>query len=256
MKYCNTCKEEKSIEEFSKNVTKKDGLASNCKGCCKAWREENKDKQQAWHKAYREENKDKLKAYREENKDKLKAYREENKDKQQAWHKAWREENKDKTMEYNKAYHEENKDKRNEYSKIYNEENRDKRNERITNRYQQDPLFAITLRIRCAIRGALQKKGYRKSSNTTKILECSFDEFRMHIENQFHSGMSWDNRELWHLDHIVPVSFGANKEEIIRLNHYSNFRPLWAEENLEKKDKLTEEALLHPIYHELIASRM
>jgi hypothetical protein len=112
------------------------------------------------------------------------------------------------------------------------------------------------MRIRRSIRGALQKKGYRKSSRTMEILGCNFHEFREYIEQQFHSGMSWDNRELWHLDHIVPVAFGENEEEIIRLNHHSNFRPLWALENLEKSDKLTEDVLLHPIYHELIASRM
>jgi hypothetical protein len=285
MKYCGKCKEEKSREEFSKDIRAKYGLHSNCKVCNKASSKKHYEVNRDKIKAYYEENKDKIKAYREENKDKIKenskawyegnrdkikenskawyegnrdkkaAYREENKDKIKEYSKAWYEGNRDKKAAYDKAWYEGNRDKKAAYDKAYSEENRDNRNAHMRNRYQQEPLYALSMRIRCAIRGALQKKGYRKSSNTMKIIGCSFEEFYEYIEVQFHSGMTWDNRSLWHLDHIVPVAFGVNEEEIIRLNHHSNFRPLWAEENMEKSDKLTEEALQHPIYHDLLSRR-
>lgn len=35
MKFCNKCKETRLISEFSINKSKKDGLASYCKECCK-----------------------------------------------------------------------------------------------------------------------------------------------------------------------------------------------------------------------------
>jgi len=52
--------------------------------------------------------------------------------------------------------------------------------------------------------------------------------------------MSWENRHLWHIDHIMPVSMAKTYDEVIRLNHYKNLRPLWAHENLAKSDKTPE----------------
>ena len=70
-----------------------------------------------------------------------------------------------------------------------------------------------------------------KTSRTREILGCSFKEFKTYIENQFREGMNWENRGKWELDHIVPLCVGKTKEEILALNHYSNFQPLWREEN-------------------------
>ena len=50
--------------------------------------------------------------------------------------------------------------------------------------------------------------------------------------------MSFDNYGKWHLDHIYPVSLANTEEEIIKLNHYTNFQPLWAEENIRKRNRL------------------
>ena len=57
--------------------------------------------------------------------------------------------------------------------------------------------------------------------------------------------MSWDNYGKyngefnygWDIDHIKPISSAKTKEEIIKLNHYTNLRPLCSKENLDKKDK-------------------
>jgi hypothetical protein len=79
--------------------------------------------------------------------------------------------------------------------------------------------------------------GYTKSSKTYEILGCSYEEFKVYIESQFVEGMSWDNRSEWHLDHKIPVSYGMDEMEIIALNHYSNFQPLWAVDNLSKGNR-------------------
>ena len=50
--------------------------------------------------------------------------------------------------------------------------------------------------------------------------------------------MSWENAGQWHYDHIYPVSLAKDEEELIRLNHYTNFQPLWAEDNLRKGSKI------------------
>jgi hypothetical protein len=59
-------------------------------------------------------------------------------------------------------------------------------------------------------------------------------EFILHIESKLKNGMSLDNHGKWHLDHIIPLATAKTVEEIIKLNHYTNFQPLWAEENLSK----------------------
>jgi len=70
-----------------------------------------------------------------------------------------------------------------------------------------------------------------------EILGCSIIEFKNYIQNQFKDGMSCENRKDWHLYHKIPVSWATSEDEIIRLNHYSNFQPLWVVENLRKGNR-------------------
>jgi len=71
-----------------------------------------------------------------------------------------------------------------------------------------------------------------------KLVGCSIDQLKQHIEKQFKKGMSWDNWGIygWHIDHIKPcASFDLTKEsEQKKCFHYTNLQPLWAKENLKK----------------------
>ena len=49
--------------------------------------------------------------------------------------------------------------------------------------------------------------------------------------------MNWKNYGEWHLDHIIPISYAKKEEEIYELNHYTNFQPLWAKDNLSKGNR-------------------
>lgn len=100
-----------------------------------------------------------------------------------------------------------------------------------------DPYFAETERVRGLIRASLRSRGFSKASRTSEILGCTPIEFRRHIERQFLKGMSWDNRDQWHIDHITPMSSAKNQEMAMRLNNYTNLRPLWVSENLKKNGK-------------------
>ncbi len=100
-----------------------------------------------------------------------------------------------------------------------------------------NPVTKLSFGIRNLINGSFKRNGFTKNSKTMQILGCSFDEFKSHIESQFKHGMSWDNRSEWHIDHIMPVSMAKTHDEVIRLNHFRNLRPLWAHENLSKSDK-------------------
>ena len=143
-----------------------------------------------------------------------------NKEEATAYRKAYFKANKEKIRTKSKAYYEANKKEYNEKQRIYKKK-----------KYRNDPIYRLKDRIGCLIREALRRKGFTKTSRTREILECSFEEFKTYIENQFKEGMNWENRGKWELDHIVPLSAGKTKEEILDLNHYSNFQPLWREEN-------------------------
>jgi len=74
----------------------------------------------------------------------------------------------------------------------------------------------------------------------SKVVGCTTKHLREHIEAQFKRPMKWENYGyVWHIDHIEPVSrFDHRKQTQVKACwHYSNLRPLLAEENLEKSDK-------------------
>lgn len=101
----------------------------------------------------------------------------------------------------------------------------------------EDPLFRIT----CALRGRLRhgvKKG-KKPASTFSLLGCSVDDFKVHIEGQFKSGMTWQNFGEWELDHVKPcASFDLTlPEQVFECFHWSNFQPLWKSENRQKSSR-------------------
>ena len=78
-KKCSKCKKTKSINQFNKRKTSKDGYRSQCRQCEKQYRLNNLAKFREYAKKYYNNNKDKVKEYREKNK----KYR-------LAWIKNWR----------------------------------------------------------------------------------------------------------------------------------------------------------------------
>ena len=143
-----------------------------------------------------------------------KKWGEENKE----YHKKWREENK----EYNKKYYEKNKERIREYQK---------------NRLKTDSLFKLSYNLRRRTYKAFKAKRWLKNSSNIKMLGCDLQTANEHIEKQFKGGMTWDNHGDWHIDHIIPLASANTKEELMKLCHYTNLQPLWAEENLSKSNK-------------------
>lgn len=149
--------------------------------------------------------------------------------------------------EYRKKYRQENKEKTREYLDANRERNNKKRNEHRNKRMKEDLLFRLQHLFKNKVRGFLKGKGFKKNNKTQDILGCSFEEFKIHIEKQFQPWMTWENRGLyngtfnygWDLDHIIPINTAITEEEIIRLNHYSNFQPLCSKVNREiKRDNI------------------
>ena len=109
-------------------------------------------------------------------------------------------------------------------------------------RMKSDPVFKLKRNINRLISQGLRAKGHKKSSRTAAVLGCSFEEFKRHLESQ--SGMSWENygkgKDKWNVDHHYPQSAAKTEEEVIKLNHYTNLRPMWEPENMSKHASLPE----------------
>jgi len=77
-----------------------------------------------------------------------------------------------------------------------------------------------------------------KKNRTFDIVGCTPQELKEHLEKQFIEGMTWENRNEWHIDHIIPLSSAKTEEELYKLCHYTNLQPLWAVDNMKKSNKI------------------
>jgi hypothetical protein len=119
------------------------------------------------------------------------------------------------------------------------------------NKYQRDrrktdSLYKMTWNIRTSISQSFLRTcngKFVKKNKTQEILGCSFEFFLNFISSQFKDGMSLERFSEIHLDHIIPISSAKTEEEIIKLNHYTNFQPLWASDNFKKGNKIIEKQL-------------
>jgi hypothetical protein len=77
-----------------------------------------------------------------------------------------------------------------------------------------------------------------KNKSTMEYVGCDIGTVRIHLENQFTEGMTWNNQGDWHIDHRRPcASFNLdNEEEKIMCFNYTNLQPMWAIENKIKSD--------------------
>jgi hypothetical protein len=125
----------------------------------------------------------------------------------------------------------------------YKSANKERSNQLRRDRVSSDPLYAMKCRLRARMHKLLKSRGMNKDTLTVSAIGCNWSTLVSHIERQFTKGMSWENRDKWHLDHIVPLGTADTKEELLRRCNYMNIRPMWANENMSKGSK-TEEFLL------------
>lgn len=127
---------------------------------------------------------------------------------------------------------------------------REKVNARFHERYHNDMVFRLRLNLskslNSKVRAVLNDK--MSDKNTMEYLGCSIQEFMDHIEGQFLPDMTWDNygriegTRCWELDHIVPAMYREDGreptvEDLKKRSHYTNFQPLWADENESKGNR-------------------
>lgn len=199
IKICSKCGVEKELKDFNKMSKVKCGVRSYCREC-----------QKIDSKKYRLENKEKIKEYNTK----------------------WNKENQEYYKKYFEEYYIINYEK--ERKLKWSRDNREYSNNYQKKRKKEDILFNIISNMRNSVNRYLKYK----SKHTFEIIGCSPQLLKEHLENQFVSGMGWDNRSEWHIDHIVPLSSAKTEDELYKLCHYTNLQPLWAEENLKKSNKI------------------
>ena len=118
-----------------------------------------------------------------------------------------------------------------------------KTNAYVKKRRREDPAFAILCRLRRRVHGALKVQDATKSIGTITLLGCTPAFFRSYIEKQFVDGMTWENRDKWHIDHKVPCA-AFNLLDPLEQRccfWYKNQQPMWAKDNLSKNAKYKQE---------------
>lgn len=205
-KFCNKCQTEKSILDFAKDKTNKDGLCSKCRKCYSEWYFSTKKRRRKIAKQWYQNNK-----IQERAKNKQRYLQ--NKEHVNAKARSWYQKNKEFVRSHRAKY------------------NRNKRSTDIN--------FKIADCLRSRIGKAI--KNNIKSKHTIELIGCNIEELKVYLENKFHSGMSWENYGFygWHIDHIRPCS-SFDLSDITQQKecfHYTNLQPLWAKDNLKKSDK-------------------
>ncbi len=104
-------------------------------------------------------------------------------------------------------------------------------NQRITN---------ARIRSRCKnmLRRLISLGIYTKDGKTNSVLGYTLSEFKSHIESNFTPEMSWEDRNSFHIDHIIPIavliSKGIYDPKII--NALANLQALTPFQNQSKSD--------------------
>lgn len=102
----------------------------------------------------------------------------------------------------------------------------------------------VLKRVRCGLRIRLGRFLTGKLTfSLSKLVGCSPDHLKTHLESQFKPGMTWENYgSAWHVDHIVPLAHFDLTDTIQReaAANWKNLQPLFAVDNLRKNDSVPE----------------
>ena len=225
-KKCNKCGGIKNVSEFNKKSRNKDLLDTVCRECVNKNRDYTKAK--IARKKYYQDNKDAISE----------------KHKKRYYEKMSNPEYRESERKRNRQRYLDNIEKERKRSIAKNKRDSERIKIREKERLQFDENFKLAKNLRRRISKALKKQLVSKDNSYIKLLGCSLDFAKNHIEQQFTKGMTWDNYGLygWHIDHIKPCSSFdlTDLEQQKECFNYTNLQPLWAEDNLSKGAKYKE----------------
>ena len=261
MKKCSKCTIEKNVEYFFKNSRMEDGYNNICKECRKTVNKKYYDKNIENIKKYRESKKDITKLYLKDyyvnNLENRKEYNDKNKEILLIKRKEYYNKNREILIEKSRQRNSQNKEKRSEYNKNYRKDNIEKEVKRWKEYYGKNKKDLITKSVKRTLNKRKQSPIERlkhnvrnrtieifkhfyteKKDKTFDIVGCSPLELKIHLEQKFTEGMSWDNQGKWHIDHIIPLSSATNEDGLYKLCYFTNLQPMWAADNIKKGAKI------------------
>lgn len=236
-KECSNCKQVKLVEEFAWQYKKKNRRQPNCKSCRNAYASTVRQikRESLYFIKVPKVKKEKVFTQKPITKPRTVRIRKEPKDS------CCRSCIVRYSPEYLLMYQESVAKRKREYLATWRANNIGYQHKYNQQRKQIDPIFALKLATRSLLSQSFKRacKGmHYKKKHTQEILQCSLEFFIQYIQDQFTEGMTLNNYGEWHLDHIIPIASAKTEEDIIRLNHYTNFQPLWAKDNLSKGAKI------------------
>ncbi len=233
-KICTKCNKEKELTGFTKDKYGKFGRYSICKYCINIPTPKMLKDKQLFKQGLKECTKcHKQKSFLEFHKHKLGKFELSStcKECDAIKSKQYRIDNKEYFLKYQK-----------EYSKKYRKQNKENISRDFIEKRKTDINFKLKDNLRRRLNNAL--KGNTKSKRTLKLLGCTIEQLKIHLQSQFTEGMTWDNHGKgyanWNIDHKLPcASFDfSKKSEQLKCFNYKNLQPLWAIDNLRKSDKI------------------
>jgi hypothetical protein len=166
----------------------------------------------------------------------MRLWRSQNKGKVSAINKACRARNLEARKERDKKYYAANRAARLVAMKLYRTENPEIGRKLKAKYRAANPLVNLKDQLRRRVLGALARANASKAGRTFELIDCTPQFLKEHLESKFKQGMSWANRRLWHIDHIIPcAAFDlTDPQQQKACFNYKNLQPLWATENLKK----------------------
>lgn len=207
-KRCPKCGETKSIDEFYKNKSRKDGYSVWCKGC------DNTN-----HKKYVQNNKEHMREY-----ERYEYYKHHEDHKRRS--REYVKNNKEKVKQIRVKYYQKNREQILARGKLYTQDNKDKisvRNKAYYESHKEDFIF----------RARERKKKIRETKDGTITKETLSAMYEIQLHKCDYCGGNLDELGK-HLDHILPLIKGG-------IHTLSNVHWVCPKCNLSKNDKTEEE---------------
>lgn len=234
-KVCTKCGKSLPLNSYTKKKNGLYGLRSCCRACTAAQdaarRSADREKGRISTRLWREKNPDAAREYYLRNREKILAQTSARQGKNRPW-----------LLELQRIRRAKNRDHVNATASLYREANREKVR-KATRRHDRKRRSTPRGRLENAISAGLSASLARRSKagrSWQTLVGYSLDDLVVHLEQKFLPGMNWENYGDWHVDHVIPKSaFNYSSPEhadFRRCWALSNLQPLWAEQNIKKRD--------------------
>ena len=239
MKKCKKCGNGKELDNFHKDISRKDGLHPYCSECISKQGKE-------YHNNNKELVRKRKKEYCERNKDNLKIKRAKwyllNREKVIESVRKYRKNNPDKILKRHRDYYYKNRESVLKQMSEHNKKNSKEINKRYRVWINNNPQARLRHSITSGIWKLLKKRSSNKDNKSIfEFLPYSLKQLMQRLEVNFQSGMSWNNYGKWHVDHKKPDCLfnykSINDSSFRDCWSLANLQPLWANDNLKKNKK-------------------